>query len=238
MASKEKYYEDYFSAHLKNVKEIWKGIKQIITLKASPVSIPSKIITSDSVLTDPTAISNAFNNYFTNIGKYLANDIPDTAKSFSYYLKKRQPNSFCLFPILPNEIESEICKLNSNKSTGPFSIPTRVLKSASSILSKPLAMLYYFSIESGIVPDKFKIAKDDSGKTTTKWSSLDCDDLETIIRGLDIHAFLGDMENKSITSLDCLTKAQLVEECRKFHLRSTGTKDFLRATLKDHLDTP
>ncbi|XP_048575576.1 uncharacterized protein LOC125556804 isoform X1 [Nematostella vectensis] len=82
----------------------------------------------------------------------------------------------------------------------------------------------------------FYDVQDDSGKTTTKWSSLDCDGLETIIRGLDIHAFLGDMENKSITSLDCLTKAQLVEECRKFHLRSTGTKDFLRATLKDHLD--
>ncbi|XP_048575757.1 uncharacterized protein LOC116617653 isoform X2 [Nematostella vectensis] len=28
----------------------------------------------------------------------------------------------------------------------------------------------------------------------------------------------------------------VMEECRKFHLRSTGTKDFLRATLKDHLD--
>ncbi|EDO32150.1 predicted protein [Nematostella vectensis] len=53
----------------------------------------------------------------------------------------------------------------------------------------------------------FYDVQDDSGKTTTKWSSLDCDDLETIIRGLDLHAFLGDMENKSITSLDCLTKA-------------------------------
>lgn len=43
------------------------------------------------------------------------------------------------------------------------------------------------------------------------------------------------MLDKSKTSLDCLTKAQLVLACKKYKLITTGTKEVLRAGLKHYL---
>jgi hypothetical protein len=52
-----------------------------------------------------------------------------------------------------------------------------------------------------------------------------------VIKKLDLH-FLDNMMDKFKTSLDCLTKTQLVLACKKCHLPSSGTKDILRANLK------
>ena len=57
------------------------------------------------------------------------------------------------------EVEQEIDHLCNNKSTGPFSIHTKLLKLLKCILSEPLSYLYNCSFNSGIVPSKFKIAK-------------------------------------------------------------------------------
>jgi hypothetical protein len=64
-----------------------------------------------------------------------------------------------LFPTSSTEIEDEINQLNSSKSTGPFSIPTKLLKILRYLLSGPLAYLFNCSFSSGVVPEKFKIAR-------------------------------------------------------------------------------
>ena len=60
------------------------------------------------------------------------------------------------------------------------------------------------------------------------------DDLEIVIKKLDIASFLDNMSDKSKTSLDCLSKPQLVQVCKKYELPSAGTKDILRAHLKEY----
>ena len=57
------------------------------------------------------------------------------------------------------EIECEISKLNNNKSTGPFSIPIQILKQIKTFISTPLEILFNSFFCSGIVPDKFKLAR-------------------------------------------------------------------------------
>ena len=69
-----------------------------------------------------------------------------------------QLNSFYLFPVTAKEIEKEISELNLSKATGPYSIPTRLLKLLKTCLSAPLEIIYNYSFSSGIVPDQFKIA--------------------------------------------------------------------------------
>ena len=59
----------------------------------------------------------------------------------------------------PPEIELEISKLNTKTSAGPCSIPIRVLKCLSNLISTPLELHYNFSISTGAVPDKFKKVK-------------------------------------------------------------------------------
>ena len=75
--SKKKYYNDYFIENSNNVKNIWKGIKQIMTLKPQKASLPTKLVMSDSITTDTKSIANAFNDFFSNIGNKLAKSIPE-----------------------------------------------------------------------------------------------------------------------------------------------------------------
>ena len=69
----------------------------------------------------------------------------------------QQANSFYLTPVTRNEIEIE--NLNPSKATGPFSIPTKLLKLLKEYLSKPLEILFNASFSSGTVPDNFKVAR-------------------------------------------------------------------------------
>ena len=65
--SKREYYSDYFKTNSKNIRNIWKGIKQLITLKPRGVNLISKISHNNQTITDPKAIATAFNKHFSNI---------------------------------------------------------------------------------------------------------------------------------------------------------------------------
>lgn len=61
------------------------------------------------------------------------------------------------------------------------------------------------------------------------------DDLETVVKKLDLASFLNNMADKSKTSIDCLTKVQLVAACKKYSICTQGNKDVLKVALKSHL---
>ena len=56
------------------------------------------------------------------------------------------------------EIENEISNIKSSKATGPYSVPTDLLKFLKSYLSIPLEIIYNVSFSNGCVPDQLKIA--------------------------------------------------------------------------------
>ena len=45
------------------------------------------------------------------------------------------------------------------KATGPYSIPSNLLKLLKSVISKPLEIIFNAAFARGIVPNKFKIAR-------------------------------------------------------------------------------
>ena len=74
-------------------------------------------------------------------------------------MRKSPCSSFVLFPVTNIEIEGEISNLNSSKATGPYIIPTKLLKTLKYIVSGPLASLFNCSFSSGTVPSKLKVAR-------------------------------------------------------------------------------
>ena len=159
LLSKKSYYSNYFQNNSNNIKKTWQGIKQLMTLSNKKVHIPTTVEIDSQKITNTIDIANAFNTYFASIGSNLAASIPSLAVSYTEYLKSPTLQSFALYPTTSWEVEQEINSLCGNKSTGPFSIPTKLLKLLKSILSEPLSYLYNCSFNSGIVPNKFKIAK-------------------------------------------------------------------------------
>ena len=59
----------------------------------------------------------------------------------------------------PEEIEIIIGTLKNGKSSGPYSIPTKLLKILSSDIAIPLSVIVNESFAKGVFPDKLKVAK-------------------------------------------------------------------------------
>ena len=62
---KKTYYETFFSANKKNLNKIWKGIKEIVNIKSKHFDQSTCLIENDKTITNPNAIANGFNQYFT-----------------------------------------------------------------------------------------------------------------------------------------------------------------------------
>ena len=99
------------------------------------------------------------NNFFTSIGKNLQRKIPPTKKTFTDYLKTLNLENFTIGLTSADEVSDLMCSLDSNKSVGPCSIPTKILKIAREIVSLPLSELINNSISKGIFPNICKLAQ-------------------------------------------------------------------------------
>ena len=61
--SKVNYYRRYFSSNTTHIKNIWKGIKQILVLKPLSNNIPTKLLVSNNEITDTYHMANSFNDF-------------------------------------------------------------------------------------------------------------------------------------------------------------------------------
>ena len=158
--SKERYFHNYFSTNSQNMKKLWSGIKTIISHKSSTSSSINKIKGKDgNVTSDPSKMSNIFNDFYVNVADGITKTIPLTPKSPLDYLSDRICSSLFLTPVTSIEVNDLINILNPSKSVGPNSIPIKLLKIIGCSVSPLLALLVNQSFQSGIFPDKLKIAK-------------------------------------------------------------------------------
>ena len=79
-------------------------------------------------ITDPSQIANNFNHYFVNVANEITSKIPLNPKSPLSYLKSANPETFFFFPTTSDEVSNVIKSLVNGKSTGPNSIPIKLLK--------------------------------------------------------------------------------------------------------------
>ena len=76
--SKQAYYDEYFESNWNNIKNTWKGIKCLISLKTVTSHVPTVLsIDNGYTITNPYDIVNTFNNYFVSIAE-------TTKKSIKY----------------------------------------------------------------------------------------------------------------------------------------------------------
>ena len=68
-------------------------------------------------------------------------------------------DSLFLCTVTADEIQLEIAQLQTGKAVGPSSFPISILKIFKSELASPLQVIFNTSFLTGIVPDKFKLAK-------------------------------------------------------------------------------
>ena len=114
LLAKQQYFKFEFEQSKSNCYRSWRLIKSLIS-SCKKSSAPEMLQHNDLHITDPTSMVNIFNDYFCNVGKTLAEKIPDcsSVNKFKSYLYKRV--SFCLFlspqPPLKSFIISTLSKV-------------------------------------------------------------------------------------------------------------------------------
>jgi len=161
--SKQKYYQNFFNSNIKNMRQTWKGINELLGgMRKKRKTKHINFISSNenaALTSHPKIIGNTLNEYFATIGDKLASAIPEVSGTVSNYLDPRLSNTFYFDLIIPQEVDSEIITLPESKAYGLYSSPAKLLKLARSFISLPLAEIFNQSIPTGIYPAKFKLAK-------------------------------------------------------------------------------
>ena len=130
--SKQAYYERYFEKNWNNIKNMWKGIKSLISLKTVASSIPTVLsFDNGDTITNSYDIANTFNKYFSSIAETTKKAyIKYPHKGFSDYLSNESDGAIFLQSTDTQEIANITFSVNSSKASGPNSLglPYRIIE--------------------------------------------------------------------------------------------------------------
>ena len=158
-SAKIKYYDNQFNKFIKNSKQTWKVIREIIGSKKQKDQLPDFFRSDGRIISDYLEIANGFNNFFSQVGPNLASEIGVSELHYESYLGRSNPISFEFSRISEIDI-LKICKqLKPKVSSGADFISNKLLKQIAPIIITPLHYLINLSLETGYVPHKLKIAK-------------------------------------------------------------------------------
>lgn len=152
---KRLYYENLLNntPHSK----LWTHINRIFGKKSKPNSI---VLVKNGVNVDnKPQVCEIFNEYFSNIGRELANSITVGLNSNPLSHLRRVSNSVFLTPASTNEVTLLINGLVSKKSVGPDGLKADVIKANSITFSRILSQIFNKIIETGVYPDCLKVAR-------------------------------------------------------------------------------
>ena len=156
--TKDEYYKAHFQENRKDLKTVWKTIKEIINVKTKNDVPINSLLIGETITTNAKLIANHFNTFFTSVAAKLNKNIMKAKKPFSHCLGQITDETIFLNPTTPADIESLINCIKANKAIGPNSIPTKILKEFKTELSEPLSDMINVSFNKGIFPDFLKVA--------------------------------------------------------------------------------
>ena len=155
------YYATKCEEYGRNIKQLWKVINETICKKKHSGSIIPYITINGIKTYDPKKIANSFGSFYATIGSELVGKLPKSRKNIDDYVCDipRTLNSLKVKYIKQTDIEKIINSLPAKTSSGHDGISNKLLKDLNHTISYPLSVIFNQSLESGIFPDKMKIAE-------------------------------------------------------------------------------
>ena len=154
------YYSSCFDKYKKDIKKTWQTINDIMHRKINSSSNPEYFEQNGIKIYDKRDIANGFNQYFTNIGPKLAEDIQNvTNKNISDYLIEKPNCNFEFHHIDENKVCQIIINLSNKSSCGFDGISLKLTKYLKPLIIQPITLIINQMLTTGIFPDKLKIAK-------------------------------------------------------------------------------
>ena len=148
--SKKNYYLNKFNYLNGDARATWKLTNSIIGRKSKNNNIGSLNI-NGTLSHDDLEMANEFNDYFSSIGVQLDSKINSSANRPENYMGESNPNTF-RFHLIDSQEVTNVINSFPNKSCRLESIPIKIFKLISNIISHLLADLYNESIFRGRFP--------------------------------------------------------------------------------------
>ena len=155
--AKKDYYMQAFSECKKDMRKSWNLIKNLMGKHPKKQTVKSLVIDNVSYDSD-RSIAEAFNDFFTNIAQSLANNLPDSNYDPTFFLPPAPSNAFFFFPVRETECLNIIMSLKNTKTATNF-VPVKIFKMIRSSIIRPLCLLINASLNYGVFPNYFKIAR-------------------------------------------------------------------------------
>ena len=158
--AKKHYYFSNLQKCKGDIKQSWSTINQLLCKKGKKTSIPDFFKIDGNIITGKKSIANNINNFFVNIGSKLEREINvPSDKKFSHFLSDKRDENFNFTAVDENDIRKIADKLDNKKSCGIDGISSIIMKSIINILIKPITIIINQMLETGVFPDKLKVAK-------------------------------------------------------------------------------
>ena len=149
--SKQNYFTKYFQSNIKNLKNTWKQIKRIKSSKNYVSSSTILLNLNNKSTSDPLKTA-VFNNYFGSIREKNQSKIRFSNKKFTDYFHGKKVTSFLITATDIEEFITIISLLSDNKSSGPNSIPIRILTLLKKDVSTHLVDIFNLTFSLGKYP--------------------------------------------------------------------------------------
>ena len=157
---KQQFLASTFDKYKSDIKNTWKTINETLCKKGNKSTSPTSLNINGIAITNKLDIANAFNNYFTNIGDELAKGIHYSGtKGFTHYLRNRHNNKFSLNEVNEQSVIKIIENLPLKSSCGFDDMSSKFIKQITPSIITPLTLVINQIFNTGIFPDKLKIAK-------------------------------------------------------------------------------
>ena len=158
--AKQQFLASTFDKYKSDIKNTWKTINETLCKKGNKSTSPTSLNINGIAITNKLDIANAFNNYFTNIGDELAKGINYSGtKGFTHYLRNRHNNKFSLNEVNEQSVIKIIENLPLKSSCGFDDMSSKFIKQITPSIITPLTLVINQIFNTGIFPDKLKIAK-------------------------------------------------------------------------------
>jgi hypothetical protein len=156
--AEREYLHSILNDNQHNLRKSWQVMKNLIN-KNRNQKVQSEFHINDKTEKDKFKISESFNNYFTNIGRNLSNNIPNAPRSPLAYIQNTNVNDSLFYePTTDYEISKIIQTLNVS-SSGFDNLHSKIIKITCQYYIPALTHLVNLSLSEGFFPDELKIAK-------------------------------------------------------------------------------
>ena len=158
--AKINYYSSCFNKYKNDIKKTWQTISDIMNRKHTNTTYPEFFEINGVKIMDKIEIANKFNQYFTNIGPDLANNVSHSSEKEVDDFLLHKPKCELKFNQIDENHKNKIIQNLPNKSSCDFDdISPKLIKFLKPILTKPITVIINQMLNTGFFPDKLKIVK-------------------------------------------------------------------------------